>query len=346
MTDQTVTPELNVAIDYSFVAPSMDIFISSISMGDRDVDKSITNINKIICDGTIEEYSLRTDLEYQKRRNRKAKVSPTAKELQAYQNIYGSKSYPVYERSLNPTYNPYGLDYPPSMVSNKRRLNDPYINDSIKPINKRFAYYLKPNMSYDITTDDRRPFTLLNEYAQLTNGDNIPIGFYTYNWQTINKRYMIDKTNGIYGVTVTKNPNITPLNMQLLKSQYPNVNERVLEMDYDKLMSKSKNVMDYERLSTINYDKLLAELGIEKRSVIARFCTLIGETPNVNDLRHQADTVLDYQIQKIFRTVNRNMLDRTLNQFKLAFICGSTNDTIMQDIGDINSILRHLHINI
>ena len=143
--------------------------------------------------------------------------------------IIGIHDYPVYERSLNPSYinklePPYDNLYknipPQSMISNKARILPiqrmpmqkdnscnifpQNINDSLKPLNKRFKYFVKPTGSYETQSllNTETDQSLINNIGCGVIGKNTPVkssdlyvpaSFYNHQWHVYNKNFIINK---------------------------------------------------------------------------------------------------------------------------------------------------------
>ena len=295
-------------------------------------------------------------------------VEKTLKKMRE-RGIIGTRDYPVYERSLNPTYinklaPPYDNLYknipPESMISNKARImpmqrNKSYtilpqdINDMLKPLNKRFKYFVKPVGSYEtqelLNTETDQ--SLINNLAETIKQNNtdikgsdlyVPTNFYTHQWHVYNKDFVINKLkNGTVGGSSTQF--IDPTFFKELKRLYPTANDYMLRANYESLIKKHK-------LKVFSTNETIGEKLIRTNGVIARLASLLNGIADRKQLKDKIDEITQFipftYLTSRFPSVNRNIMQRNQDLYKLAFICGSTNDTIVNDIADISKYIDTL----
>ena len=280
--------------------------------------------------------------------------------------IIGIHDYPVYERGLNPKYidklpPPYDNLYknipPESMISNKARImpiqkDNSYtilpqdINDALKPLNKRFKYFVKPVGSYEtqelLNTETDQ--SLINDFTKnIVKSDKdinhlnlyVPAEFYTHQWHTYNKDFLINKlkkgTIGGSGMQF-----IDPKFFNELKRLYPTASDYMLRANYDVLIKKHK-------LNAFSTNETVSENLIRTNVVIARLAALLDGVANRNQLNAKINEITQFipfaYLTSRFPSVNRNIMQRNQTLYKLAFICGSTNETIVNDIADIGKYI-------
>ena len=283
--------------------------------------------------------------------------------------IIGIHDYPVYERRLNPTYinklpPPYDNLYknipPESMISNKARImpmqrNNSYnippqnINDMLKPLNKRFKYFVKPTASYEtqelLNTETDQ--SLINDFTEdmRKNGKDIkssdlyiPAKFYNHQWHTYNKDFIMNKLkNSAVGGSSTIF--IDQKFFNELKRLYPTASDYMLRANYDVLLKKHK-------LNTISTNETINEKLIRTNGVIARLASLLYGITNRTQLTAKINEIIQfipftYLISR-FPSVNNSIMQRNQDLYKLAFICGSTNESIVNDITDIGRYIDAL----
>lgn len=286
--------------------------------------------------------------------------------------IIGPHDYPVYERNLNPSYinelpPPYDTLYknipPPSMLSNKARVmpiqrNKSFnllpqnINDALKPLNKRFKYFVKPTPSYE--TQSLLEFdsdkSIIEDFKYINNITDedikehdkirlyIPPSIYAREWHSFNKDFVINRVkNTTYGWR--SNASIDPRLFAELKRIYPNVSDYVLRTDYNTLIKKHK-------LNTIATNETVSDKLIRTNGVIARLATLLNGVANRQQLKDKINEITQFipftYLTSKFPSVNHNLIQRNLDIYKLAFICGSTNETIVNDVSDIGQYINIL----
>ena len=285
--------------------------------------------------------------------------------------IIGPHDYPVYERGLNPSYinklpPPYDNLYknipPLSMLSNKARVmpiqrNKSFnvlpqdINDALKPLNKRFKYFVKPTPSYETQSllefdSDKSIFEDFKSINNITDDNKkhdkirlyIPPSIYTREWHSFNKDFVINrvKESGSYG---RSNQYVDPRLFTELKRIYPNVSDYVLRTDYDTLIKKHK-------LNTISTNETVSDKLIRTNGVIARLATLLNGVANRQQLKDKINEITQFipftYLTSRFPSVNHTIMKRNLDIYKLAFICGSTNETIVNDVSDIGRYINLL----
>lgn len=236
------------------------------------------------------------------------------------------------------------------------------INDSLKPPGERFKYFEKPTIPVnrgdyteiikefiihdtgyaDRTYDHATLQAFKNEFE--TKGLSIvPPEVYTYNWHTFNKRFIINrcKNAGVYisGPSMIIEPSV----MHTLKQIYPNVSETLLRRDYNNLIIKHNLV--YPKGSSIDKGNLsLIQILINDNPLIARLASIISRATTIdslyNTINHATETVPDQFIISKFPCINKHIIDRDKTICKLAFICGSTNETIISDIELIGKFIK------
>ena len=288
--------------------------------------------------------------------------------------IIGIHDYPVYERRLNPTYinklpPPYDNLYknipPESMISNKARImpmqrNKSYtipsqnINDMLKPLNKRFNYFVKPVGSYETqellnTETDQSLINNLAEDIKQSDKDikgsnlYVPTNFYTHQWHIYNKDFVINKLKyGTIGGSSTQF--IDQKFFNELKRLYPTASDYMLRANYEALIKKHN--LNTCSTNECSKNETIGEKLIRTNAVIARLATLLNGVANRQRLKAKINEIIQfipftYLISK-FPSVNRNIMQRNQDIYKLAFICGSTNDTIINDIADISKYIDTL----
>jgi hypothetical protein len=281
--------------------------------------------------------------------------------------IIGTHDYPVYERTLNPSYinklpPPYDNLYknipPQSMISNKARItpiqkDDSYnihpqnINDSLKPLNKRFKYFVKPTGSYETQSllNTETDKSIITDFAVNTmNADTdikhsniyIPANFYTHQWHVYNKNFIMNKLkNDIIGGS--RSIFIDRRLFNELKKLYPTASDYMLRTNYESLIKKHK-------LNTISTYETIAEKLIRTNGVIARLASLLDGITDRKQLMDKINEIIQFipftYLTSKFPSVNRNIMQRNQDLYKLAFICGSTNDSIINDIVDISKYIN------
>jgi hypothetical protein len=292
-------------------------------------------------------------------------------EMMRKKHIIGNNDYPIFERGLElksidklgaPYDNLYKNIPPANMISNKARLvptlkntalNAPpqNINDALKPLNKRFKYFVKPTSSYETqellnTATDQ---SIIDEIESINGADKgnfnrnsiyIPVSFYNHYWHTFNKNFIMNRAK-MSTSTARSTGFIDPALFKELKRIYPNVSDYVLRADYDKLIVKNN-------LAPCNINETAAANLIRRNPVIARLAALLNGVSNNAQLHEKINEItinipFTYITAK-FPSINNNILKSNSELYKLAFMCGSTNETIIGDIleisGYINSILR------
>ena len=284
--------------------------------------------------------------------------------------IIGTHDYPVYERRLNPTYinklpPPYDNLYknipPESMISNKARImpilrNKSYtippqnINDMLKPLNKRFKYFVKPTASYETqellnTETDQSLIHDFEKYITQSDDDKdkdikrsdlyVPANFYNHQWHTYNKDFIINRLKyGTIGGSSTQF--IDPKFFNELKRLYPTASDYMLRANYEALLKKHK-------LNAFSTNETISEKLIRTNGVIARLAVLLDGVTGRKQLAVKINEVIQFipftYLTSRFPSVNRNIMQRNQDLYKLAFICGSTNESIVNDIADIGKYI-------
>ncbi len=298
--------------------------------------------------------------------------SKTTLNMLRERGIIGPHDYPVYERVLNPNYinelpPPYDNLYknipPPSMLSNKARvmpiqrnksfnMHPQYINDALKPLNKRFKYFVKPTPSYE--TQSLLEFdsdkAIINDFKSINNITDddikehdkvhmyIPANLYTREWHSFNKDFVINRVKNTTSGW-RSNASIDPRLFAELKRIYPNASDYVLRTGYDSLIKKHK-------LDTVVTNETSIERLIRTNGVIARLATLLNGVTNRQQLKITINDMTQFipftYLTSRFPSVNHHLIQRNLDIYKLAFICGSTNETIVNDVSDIGQYINLL----
>jgi hypothetical protein len=254
----------------------------------------------------------------------------------------------------------------PSMVANKSRVYPKWfgnlppqnINDSLKPVNKRFKYYVKPLASYETVEylasevdrsilKDINNNIILKGQTIIENGEEvtanynyIPPELYTYNWHTLNKQFILNHGRNIGSFPTNKNPFIDRAVFLELKRLYPTANDEMLRANYAQLVAK-------HRLATRENADSFSPMERLKltNSVITRLAILL-EPATTKD---QFWEIINITVQNVpfayisskFRSVNKSILQRNEYLFKLAFVCGSTDDTVITDIADMKTYMEY-----
>ena len=286
--------------------------------------------------------------------------------------VIGPYDYPVYERRLNPSYinelpPPYDNLYknipPPSMLSNKARVmpiqrNKSFnvlpqdINDALKPLNKRFKYFVKPTPSYETQSllefdSDKSIIEDFKSINNITDDDikehakvhlYIPPNIYTREWHSFNKDFVINRVKDS-GSGGRSNQYVDPKLFTELKRLYPNASDYVLRTEYNTLIKKHK-------LDTVATNESVMEKLIRTNGTISRLATLLNGVTNRQQLKDKINEITQYipftYLTSKFPSVNHNLIRRNLDLYKLAFICGSTNETIVNDVSDIGRYINLL----
>ena len=286
--------------------------------------------------------------------------------------IIGTHDYPIRERRLNPTYinklpPPYDNLYknipPESMIGNKARImpiqrNKSYIippqniNDMLKPLNRRFKYFVKPTASYETqgllnTETDRSLIIDFEKYITQSDEEDknkkdikrsdiyVPANFYSHQWHTYNRDFVINRLKyGTIGGSSTQF--IDPKFFNELKRLYPTASEYVLRNNYDALLKKHK-------LNAISTNETVREKLIRTNGVIARLAALLDGIANRKQLQAKINEIIQFipftYLTSRFPSVNNGIMQRNQDLYKLAFICGSTNESIVSDIADIGKYI-------
>ena len=249
-------------------------------------------------------------------------------------------------------------------LSGKMTVPPQNINDVLKPPGNRFKYFEKPTIptnrgnyteiikefilhdtNYADKTFDKSVLTGIEEKLASTGLDIIPPEIYTYNWHIFNKQFIINRCRnaGSYisgTITVTD-----PYVMHSLKLLYPNANEYMLRQNYTKLVLKH-NLVDSEGFSIEKEEQTAIDLLINENPLIARLASLLSRSTTVTELnetiKRVIETVPDQYIISKFPCINRLILSRDMLICKLAFLSGSTNDTIIHDIGLVRQYIKLL----
>ena len=356
----------------------MDAFIGSLNgtgLATSDIQSS--------CNKLLQGYSNRTTTSIHEER-KPFPSQPTAATIEKLiaNGIIGRYDYPTYERVLNPSYmtgvnQPFNIP-PESMISNKSRVypkqlnNLPgtsdgrpsidippqNINDSLKPVNKRFKYYVKPRASYE-TVEYLASQIDLNRIQEIgknviakgqiitENGKEIvspytyiPPELYNYNWHVFNKQFIMNHGKTIGSLPTNKNPYIDQSALLELKQLYPTASDVMLRANYRQLVAKhglatrdnAENYSPMQRLKLCNNVIMRLAVIIDPITTKAQ----LWETINIT-----IQTVPFAYIASKFHSVSKSILQRNEYLFKLAFICGSTDETVLKDIGDMKDYMEY-----
>jgi hypothetical protein len=246
--------------------------------------------------------------------------------------------------------------------SSKLNIFPQNINDSLKPPGSRFKYFEKPTIPVNRGdyTDIINEFIIHdNEYADRvydhatlqefkhkfeTKGISlVPPEVYTYNWHTFNKQFIVNRCKNAGTYISGPSTIIDPYILHTLKQLYPNVNEKILRQDYNNLVIKH-NLVDCKGFSIDKGDVSLIQILINDNPLIARLASIITHATTIDSLydsiNHATEMVPDQFITSKFPCINKHIIDRDKTICKLAFICGSTNETIICDIELIRKFIK------
>jgi hypothetical protein len=355
----------------------MDAFIGSLNgtgLATSDIQSSCTKLLQGYSDKT-------TTAIHEERASFPSQPSAATIQKLIANGIIGRYDYPTYERTLNPSYmasvNPPFNIPPESMIANKSRVypkqlnNLPgtsdgrpcidippqNINDALKPVNKRYKYYVKPLASYE-TVDYLASQIDLKKLQEISknviakgqiiteNGEEIvspytyiPPELYNYNWHVFNKQFIMNRGKNIGSLPTNKNPYIDQAVLLELKQLYPTANEVMLRANYRQLVAKhglaTRDNAEYtpmQRLKLCN-------------SVIMRLAAIVDPTTTKDQLWETINVTIQTipfaYIASKFHSVSSSILQRNEYLFKLAFICGSTDDTVIKDISDMKDYMDY-----
>ena len=226
-----------------------------------------------------------------------------------------------------------------------------YVNDSLKPIDQRFKYFEKPVQSYHTeeylyNSVDAALMDNINRRFHRINTDNngpisyIPTDALDIKWHNYNKQFIDNRIkNGgcmIGGGKAIVDPNV----LNALKKIYPEASEYVLRKDYDALAAINGLYIKDGRV--IHAFPPSISLN-NKQSVIHIVRAIIEPARSVQELddiiyRTVYDISLDALISK-YTSVNKSLLRRNSIVYKLAYVAGSTNETISIDGPKIERIV-------
>lgn len=230
-----------------------------------------------------------------------------------------------------------------------------YVNDSLKPIDQRFKYFEKPVQSYytedylynsvdaALMDDLNRRFHQMNTDINGYNKGSIsyiPTDALDIKWHNYNKQYIDNRIkNGgcmIGGEKAIVDPNV----LKALKKIYPEASEHVLRKDYDALAAINGLYVKDGRV--IHAFPPSASVN-NKPSVLNIIRTIIEPARSVQELddiiyRTVYDISLDALIVK-YTSINITLLRRNSIIYKLAYVAGSTNETISIDGPKIERIV-------
>ena len=249
-------------------------------------------------------------------------------------------------------------------ADNPARLNiaPQNINDSLKPPGERFRYFEKPTIPVnrgnytDIITEfiihddgyadrtfDHASLQAFKHDFETSGLSIIPPEVYTYNWHTFNKRFIINRCKNAGAYMAGPTTIIDPYIIHTLKQIYPNVNEQILRQDYNNLIIKH-NLVDRKGFSIDKGDLSLIQILINDNPLIARLASIISLATTIDALygaiNNAIETVPDKLIIAKFPCINKRIIDRDRTICKLAFLCGSTDETIISDIELIRKFIK------
>lgn len=357
----------------------MDSFIGSLNgtgLATSDIQSS--------CNKLLQGYTgTNTPFAFEERRPLPPQPNTATIEKLIAAGVMGRYDYPTYERVLNPSYmtgvnKPFNIPQE-SMISNKSRvypkqLNDlpgttdgrpsvdippQNINDSLKPVNKRFKYYVKPLASYETVEyllsqvdlsmlQDIGDKIIIKGQPVIENGEEataqytyIPPELYNYNWHVFNKQFIVNRGKNIGALPTNKNPYIDSSVFLELKRLYPTANDVMLRANYRQLVAKhglatrenGDNFNPMQRLKLSNSVIMRLAVILDPITTKAKF----WETINIT-----VQSVPFAYIASKFRSVSKSILQRNEYLFKLAFICDSTDDTVISDISDMKEYMEYL----
>lgn len=231
-----------------------------------------------------------------------------------------------------------------------------YINDSLKPAADRFHYFALPpedgtqNTMETFELDiDRQVLSAYNLQAEDTyekaKESNpfasfrscIPREMYTHNWKVYNKDFIVGHRD-MKGIGMSMSSSSVDMRiLTVLKQLYPERNEAMLRKDYEYLVALHGLDSNSKFASTVN--EQIHSAVVQNAIGIIQDCTSISSLNTT--IMNATKDVLDKLVLTKFSTINPNNIMRNMHIFKLAFICGSTNETIVKDMADIDSIIRN-----
>lgn len=247
-----------------------------------------------------------------------------------------------------------------------------YINDSLKPPGERFRYFEKPVQSFQTSdylglllpnndlqfgTTDARALTAFNiEFTRLNESPKdgpiyIPPDVYTYNWSTYNKRYIVNRCKNQGALISAPSPVIDPHILNALQRLYPATNERMLRSNYNGLITKHGFDLSLsDQLTTLTDEQRrnaertrLIDSMKANSSIVANLANILSDSHSSADIydtiRRLAETIAIQLIYNRYPSINRTILNREQDLYKLAFICGSTNDSITKDMPAIREFI-------
>ena len=190
------------------------------------------------------------------------------------------------------------------------------------------AYNTQAEMTYENAK-------AVNPFASFRNC--IPREIYTHNWKVYNKDFILGHGD-MKGMKMSSSSSrIDMRNLTVLKQLYPDRNETILRKDYDYLVALHGLDSNSKFASTVHEQQY--STVVQNAIGIIQDCTSISLL-NFTIMNATKD-VLDKLVLTKFSTINPNNMSRNMPIFKLAFICGSTNETIVKDIADIDSVIRN-----
>ena len=267
---------------------------------------------------------------------------------------------------------------PVSRIANKARIYPPIanggsvkmtippqnINDALKPSGETFKYFEKPmiptkrgdytelikefmihDTSYANNMYDKITLNEFKEEFENKGLSIVPPEVYTYSWHSFNKQFILNRCKN-FGMSIpVPSTVVDPYIMQTLKQLYPNVNENILRRDYDKLIYKHA-LVDSKGFSVLPERRPLFDLMITENPIIARLDSMLSSSTSIHSLYttiHRAtETIPDkFVIAKVPR-INKRIIEHDMLICKLAFICGSTDETIINDIESIRQYIKLL----
>ena len=249
-------------------------------------------------------------------------------------------------------------------ADNSSRLNIPpqNINDSLKPPGQRFRYFEKPTIpvnrgnyteiikefiihdtSYADRTYDNATLKEFKHEFETKGLSIVPPEVYTYNWHTFNKQFIMNRCRNAGTFISGPSMIIDPYVIHTLKQLYPTTNEQILRRYYDELIIKH-NLVDRKGCSIDKGDLSIIQILIKDNPLIARLASIISHATTIDSLNgaidHATETIPDQLIISRFPCINKHIIDRDRTICKLAFLCGSTNETVVSDIELIRKFIK------
>ena len=251
------------------------------------------------------------------------------------------------------------LDVNPVLIeSNGKTVNAVparYINDCTKLAKDRFRYFSIPPEdgtqntieSFELDVDRKllaeygaqaesiyNSFNAANERIQYKNC--IPPEVYTHNWKVYNRDFIANRGYNT-GVIGTKNTGVDVRLLNVLRQLYPTYNDQMLRKDYDYLVAI--NGLSTSSSTSIKVTSKTDSSVAQKLLGIIQDCTTISSLNTA--IERTIKDIPDTLVFSRFTIINPSNMRRNMFAYKLAFMCGSTNETIVKDISDIGTIIAN-----